>query len=105
MFLIIYFKDFYNLISFLGFVGDMFTSYKHLKKNKEKFILFISLTIVVGLSIFLALFLWNLYRSKRLDRIAKSLRQPNLSQSTLCSATSNNGGRRTSETIIGKLEK
>ena len=30
---------------------------------------------------------WNC-RSKRLDRIAQSMRQPNLSQSTLCSATS-----------------
>ena len=36
-----------------------------------------------------------MYRSNRLDRIAKSLRQPNLSQSTLCSASgasSSNGG-------------
>ena len=69
--------------------------HRHLRENKEKFILFISLTIAVGLSIFLAMFLWNMYRTNRLDRIAKSLRQPNLSQSTLCSASgasSSNGG-------------
>ena len=88
----------------VNFVGDMFNSYKHLKNNKEKFILFISITVAIGLSIFLAIFIWNLYRSKRLDRIAKSLRQPNLSQSTLCSSASNgNGGRRSSENnITGK---
>ena len=82
----------------------MFNSYKHLKNNKEKFIIFISITVAIGLSIFLAIFIWNLYRSKRLDRIAKSLRQPNLSQSTLCSSASNgNGGRRSSENnITGK---
>ena len=82
----------------VNFVGDMFNSYKHLKNNKEKFILFISITVAIGLSIFLAIFIWNLYRSKRLDRIAKSLRQPNLSQSTLCSSASN--GRRSSENNI-----
>merc|ERR1719367_404957 len=70
-----------------GFVRDFFAFNHHFKENKEKFILFISLTIAAGLSIFLAMFLWNMYRTNRLDRIAKSLRQPNLSQSTLCSAT------------------
>ena len=71
----------------LGFVRDFFAFNQHFKENKEKFILFISLTVAAGLSIFLAMFLWNMYRTNRLDRIAKSLRQPNLSQSTLCSAT------------------
>ena len=73
----------------LGFVRDFFAFNQHFKENKEKFILFISLTVAAGLSIFLAMFLWNMYRTNRLDRIAKSLRQPNLSQSTLCSATGN----------------
>ena len=73
----------------LGFVRDFFAFNKHFIENKEKFIIFISLTVAAGLSIFLAMFLWNMYRTNRLDRIAKSLRQPNLSQSTLCSATGN----------------
>jgi hypothetical protein len=85
----------------VGFVADFFASYKHIKDNKEKFILFISLTVAIGLSLFLALFLWNMYRSNRLERIAKSLRQPNLSQSTLCSAsgvfTNGGGGRAASD--------
>ena len=89
----------------VGFVGEIFSIKNHFKENKTQFILFISLTVVVGLSVFLAAFLWNLYRSKRLDRIAKRLRQPNLSQSTLCSAASNNDrGRRTSENAIGKIK-
>ena len=71
----------------MGFVRDFFAFNQHFKENKEKFILFISLTVAAGLSIFLAMFLWNMYRTKRLDRIAKSLRQPNLSKSTLCSTT------------------
>ena len=78
-----------------GYFKIFYFFHRHLRENKEKFILFISLTIAVGLSIFLAMFLWNMYRTNRLDRIAKSLRQPNLSQSTLCSvsgASSSNGG-------------
>ena len=76
----------------LGFVRDFFAFNQSFKENKGKFILFISLTIALGLSVFLAMFLWNMYRTKRLDRIAKSLRQPNLSQSTLCSATGSSNG-------------
>ena len=88
----------------VGFVGDFFASYKTIKDHKEKFILIISLTIALGLSIFLALFLWNMYRTNRLDRIAKSLRQPNLSQSTLCSVTgSTNNGPRNGSVLSANL--
>lgn len=94
----------------VGFVGDFFTSYKHIKENKEKFILFISLTVAAGLSLFLAMFLWNMYRSNRLDRIAKSFRQPNLSQSTLCSSatagstTGNASGLRSNNSRAASLD-
>ena len=37
----------------LGFVRDFFAFNQHFKENKEKFILFISLTVAAGLSIFL----------------------------------------------------
>ena len=46
----------------VGFVGDFFASYHHIKENKEKFILFVSLTVAFGLCIVAALFLWNSYR-------------------------------------------
>ena len=46
----------------LGFVGDFFASYHHIKEHKEKFILFVSLTVALGLSVVAALFLWNSYR-------------------------------------------
>ena len=46
----------------VGFVGDFFASYHHIKEHKEKFILFVSLTLALGLSVVAALFLWNSYR-------------------------------------------
>ncbi len=45
-----------------NFIVDLFASYKTIKDNKGKFALFISLTVAIGLTIFLAMFLWNLYR-------------------------------------------
>lgn len=73
----------------VGFVSDFFASYKHIQEHKEKFILFISLSIAIGLTLFLGMVVWNMYRSSRLERIAKRLRRPTLSSQPLNGSISN----------------
>ncbi len=61
----------------VGFVSDVMSSYNHIKKHKEKFILFASLSVALGLALFLAMVLWGVYRSSRLNRLKASVPRPN----------------------------
>lgn len=47
-----------------------------MKQHKEKFILFASLSVALGLGLFLALLIWGMYRSSRLARIKNSVARP-----------------------------
>ena len=64
----------------VGFVSNFMSSYEHIKKNKEKFILFASVSVAIGLGLFLALVVWGMYRSNRLRRVGKNVARP---QSTI----------------------
>ncbi|XP_040580848.1 uncharacterized protein [Lepeophtheirus salmonis] len=52
-----------------GLVSDIVSSYRHIQMHREKFILFVVLSIALGLALFLSILLWSMYRSKRLSRI------------------------------------
>ena len=60
----------------VGFVSDVMSSYNHIKKHKEKFILFASLSVALGLALFLAMVLWGVYRSSRLSRLKRNVPRP-----------------------------
>ncbi len=57
-------------------VSDVMFSYNHIKKHKGKFILFVSLSVALGLSLFLAMVLWGVYRSSRLNRLKDTVPRP-----------------------------
>ena len=46
----------------VGFFSDFFASYKHIQNHKAKFILFLTLSIALGLALFLAMVVWGMYR-------------------------------------------
>ena len=53
----------------VGFVSDFMSSYAHIRDHKAKFILFASLSVALGLALFLALLAWGAWRSSRLARV------------------------------------
>ena len=66
----------------VGFVSDVMSSYAHIKNHKEKFILFATLSVALGLTLFLSMVVWGMYRSSRLSRIKASMQRPQQQQPT-----------------------
>ena len=46
----------------VAFFSDFFASYQHIQNHKAKFILFLTLSIALGLALFLAMVVWGMYR-------------------------------------------
>ena len=63
----------------VGFVSDFMSSYNHIKRHQAKFILFASLSVALGLALFLSMLVWGMYRSARLSRIKNSVQTPAIS--------------------------
>lgn len=63
----------------VGFVSDFMSSYNHIKQHQAKFILFASLSVALGLALFLSMLVWGMYRSARLSRIKNSVQTPAIS--------------------------
>ncbi len=64
----------------VGFVSDVMSSYAHIRDHKAKFILFASLSVALGLALFLAMLAWGAWRSSRLARLKASMPRPQQQQ-------------------------
>lgn len=59
----------------VGLVSDVMTSYGHIRRHKAKLILLATLSVALGLTLFLGLLIWGVYRSSRLSRIKSEVQR------------------------------
>jgi hypothetical protein len=88
----------------VGFVSDFMSSYAHIKNHKEKFILFATLSVALGLTLFLSMVVWGMYRSSRLSRIKASMQRPPSSSYFAASPTSSANPQTPDGTVDIELE-